>query len=271
MSNKIGGSKGKDLTGIKFGKLTVVKLNHTGNHGKEYLCKCDCGNEKIIRGSVLTSGKIIGCGCSVGIGNLNKKHTKTANSKIGEKFNRLTIVNIEQNDKNGGYYYITKCDCGNIKRNYYADLVSGKVKSCGCYQKEMVSITGSRIGLNNSTKMCSTRKWGVYKNGVFIKMRSGFEVMYAQYLTNNLIEWEYEYKTIKLLNGLRYTPDFYLIKDNQWVEIKGMFSDKSKKKCGLFIEIGYNLKIILKNELETITNIKYNKFKNDWDKNMLVE
>ena len=43
------------------------------------------------------------------------------------------------------------------------------------------------------------------------------------------------------------------------------------KKCDLFIGMGYNLNIILKNELETITNIKYNKFKKDWDKSMLWE
>ena len=46
-----------DLTGKTFGKLTVIKKmdNKFGNRIM-WLCKCDCGNVKTIRGSSLTSG-----------------------------------------------------------------------------------------------------------------------------------------------------------------------------------------------------------------------
>lgn len=37
---KTGGAMNvKDLVGQKFGKLTVIKLDHVGKHGKEYLCE----------------------------------------------------------------------------------------------------------------------------------------------------------------------------------------------------------------------------------------
>lgn len=60
-----------DLTGKKFGKLTVMELaeDHItpkGNHVKQWLCKCDCGNEVIARGNYLRMKKVISCGCSGG-------------------------------------------------------------------------------------------------------------------------------------------------------------------------------------------------------------
>lgn len=60
-----------DLTGEKFGKLTVMELaeDHItpkGNHVKQWLCKCDCGNEAIARGESLRMGKAKSCGCDGG-------------------------------------------------------------------------------------------------------------------------------------------------------------------------------------------------------------
>lgn len=61
-----------DLTGRKFGKLTVIKLDHKKHYesnGKSkgfmyyWLCKCDCGNIKVIRGVSLTTGHTKSCGC----------------------------------------------------------------------------------------------------------------------------------------------------------------------------------------------------------------
>lgn len=53
----------KDLTGQKFGKLTVIMRSYIdkGKHTK-WLCKCDCGNEKIIQGNHLTDGSTRSCG-----------------------------------------------------------------------------------------------------------------------------------------------------------------------------------------------------------------
>lgn len=44
----------KDLEGLVFGKLRVINLSHRTENGSYYwLCKCDCGNEKIIDGHSL--------------------------------------------------------------------------------------------------------------------------------------------------------------------------------------------------------------------------
>jgi hypothetical protein len=54
----------KDLTGLKFGRLTVIcrSKNEKGKQTR-WLCKCDCGKEKTIIGVHLTNGMSKSCGC----------------------------------------------------------------------------------------------------------------------------------------------------------------------------------------------------------------
>lgn len=53
-----------DLTGKKFGMLTVDSINRDYNKKAIYWnCTCDCGNKKIILGQHLKQGNIISCGC----------------------------------------------------------------------------------------------------------------------------------------------------------------------------------------------------------------
>ncbi len=59
-----GGSsmKFKDLTGKKFGRLTVIK--RVGDKKQtQYLCECECGNKRIVYASNLLRGKSTSCGC----------------------------------------------------------------------------------------------------------------------------------------------------------------------------------------------------------------
>lgn len=55
----------KDLVGKKFGKLTVIKFSHKKNNTASYqyywLCKCECGKDKLISGSNLPHTKSCGC------------------------------------------------------------------------------------------------------------------------------------------------------------------------------------------------------------------
>jgi|WetSurSiteA1Bulk_404760.scaffolds.fasta_scaffold00264_16 hypothetical protein len=54
----------KDLIGKKFGRLLIIKREENDSFGAaRFLCKCDCGNEKIIRSHDLINGKTISCGC----------------------------------------------------------------------------------------------------------------------------------------------------------------------------------------------------------------
>jgi hypothetical protein len=54
----------KQMHGQHFGRLTVVRRDGQDNGGQAvWLCKCDCGNEKSIRGYDLRSGAVKSCGC----------------------------------------------------------------------------------------------------------------------------------------------------------------------------------------------------------------
>lgn len=60
----------QDLTGNKYGRLTVIKLDKErmdkeNNHKTYWLCKCDCGNEKLasVWSNSLKQGSIVSCGC----------------------------------------------------------------------------------------------------------------------------------------------------------------------------------------------------------------
>ena len=54
-----------DMTGQRCGQLIVVERDLKPHNGKEawWICKCDCGNVKSIRGSDLRRGKTKSCGC----------------------------------------------------------------------------------------------------------------------------------------------------------------------------------------------------------------
>ena len=60
----------EDLTGKKFGKLTVLHqiedyIKPSGKKVAQWLCECDCQehNKVIVRGIYLKSGHTQSCGC----------------------------------------------------------------------------------------------------------------------------------------------------------------------------------------------------------------
>lgn len=54
-----------DLTGQRFGKLTVLEYNGSAGNGEgaAYKCQCDCGKIIITRATSLRAGHIKSCGC----------------------------------------------------------------------------------------------------------------------------------------------------------------------------------------------------------------
>ena len=62
MKSKI---KTKDLTGRKFGRLTVLGIDETNENTRRtyWFCQCECGNFKSVRSDSLQNGSIKSCGC----------------------------------------------------------------------------------------------------------------------------------------------------------------------------------------------------------------
>ncbi|WP_257541053.1 hypothetical protein [Sphingobium sp. CFD-1] len=59
--------KVKDRTGERWGRLTVLgyvgTLTVSNRSNAGFLCRCDCGEEKVVAGTHLQSGLVASCGC----------------------------------------------------------------------------------------------------------------------------------------------------------------------------------------------------------------
>lgn len=70
-----------DITGMKFNYLTVIeKVKEISSSGANWICRCDCGNIKIVTTSNLKRNAIVSCGC------MAYKHKIHANKKYEESY-----------------------------------------------------------------------------------------------------------------------------------------------------------------------------------------
>lgn len=102
-----------NLTGQRFGSLTVIERAENRNGRPYWLCKCDCGTIKEVRGQHLRYGKIVSCGC-VGRENCRSSHITHKGTKTRLYFVYRNILNR----------------CYNPKVRSYADYGAKGVKVC---------------------------------------------------------------------------------------------------------------------------------------------
>lgn len=110
----------EDLTGKRYGNLTVVSRAENRKGRVCWNCVCDCGNAVISPASNLKNGIKTHCGC------------KSKGNIAGKRFGKLIALCKVGKDKHGAIIWKCKCDCGNYKEVAYNQLKRGKIKSCGC-------------------------------------------------------------------------------------------------------------------------------------------
>lgn len=76
----------------------------------------------------------------------------------GQTFGRLTA--IEPGYKNKKIHWLCKCACGNQTTVRSDGLTSGRARSCGCLQKEVV--TKSVVSMNTSHGLSKSRIYNIY-------------------------------------------------------------------------------------------------------------
>lgn len=132
-----------DITGNKYGMLTVFSYAYTKNKSAYWKCRCDCGNMKIVRGADIKRGSIVSCGC------YNKKRTSEVIAKdlTSRVFGELTVLHKLEKRVQGRVVWHCKCSCGNYRDVVSKELLSGRVSSCGCKnRKQYTDLTGKRFG-----------------------------------------------------------------------------------------------------------------------------
>ena len=141
----------KDLTGQRFGRLTVVGVYDKTESGvTRWKCKCDCGNViPVLKSTLLRdNGTIKSCGC-VYIDELRKE--------IGRRKNYLEIIDVKQYRRRGRV--VVRCDCGTIKEMTLSRFENTSVHSCGC-----VGVAKGKDSPYFKHGMSRTRIFNVYRD-----------------------------------------------------------------------------------------------------------
>lgn len=112
--------KFEDLTGRKFGRLTVIKRGEdivysNGNRVTRWLCQCDCGsNPKLIRAGHLKNCSTRSCGCLA-------KETASMLTKKENPIKEFGDYCIGYTER-GQEFYFDKEDCELVKKHcWYID------------------------------------------------------------------------------------------------------------------------------------------------------
>lgn len=102
-----------DLTGKRFGLLTVIEREPNAAHGiAVWRCKCDCGQYTSVRGNNLKSGAVKSCGCLRHATAKNKTHgmSKTHLYRVWAGVKRRCYYKKDVAYKNYGGRGIKMCD-----------------------------------------------------------------------------------------------------------------------------------------------------------------
>lgn len=90
--------KFKDVTGQKFGRLTVIRQgDYKYCSGKPVVCwecQCDCGNTSLVAGNALRTGQIKSCGCLLEERKWSAEEVELLKKMVGENRSASEMVNV---------------------------------------------------------------------------------------------------------------------------------------------------------------------------------
>ena len=130
----------KNEIGNVYGYLTVIaRAENDKDNRAQWLCKCKCGNEVIVRGKSLRNGNTKSCGC------YQKERAAQSNmdrvgNLVGQRFGKLQVISeagfITHTNGKRSRIYNCLCDCGNYCQIQHQYLAFGDTTSCGCIRSK---------------------------------------------------------------------------------------------------------------------------------------
>lgn len=203
-----------DLTGQRFGRLVVLARATDKQYKRpHWICKCDCGNQKIIHGDSLRGGLTQSCGC------LQKERASQATIKDlqGQQFGKLTVLYRDQTIKGKGKHakWICKCQCGNVISASQQALTQCGQISCGCSKS---------IGEYNIANILTQN------NITFIKEYKFDDLKYETHLRYDFAIFD---NTGNLQRLIEFDGVQHIDANNHWYTEAGIKRDKLKNEYAM--------------------------------------
>lgn len=224
------------MPGYRFGHFTVVEAtDERKGTSIVWRCRCDCGNEVLLKTTNIRLQTNTDCGCRT-------KFTGRAKDLTGQRFGKLVVLSAtDRQMDSGSIVWHCKCDCGNEADISARRLTRGKVRSCGCLSNPPVKdYIGKRFGrltvieyMGKMNKNSSLKYWKCRcdcGNEVIVgqtELQSGESQSCGCYQKERLLE------SLQLIEGtsvtiLKYTKDH--LKASNKSGYTGVFYDKRTGK-----------------------------------------
>ena len=122
-------TKRLDLTGQRFGLLTVVERVESIGNRTAWLCRCDCGGERVVKTMHLREGKVTSCGCAKAARDANALGLHYVDGTCVEMLRKNTL---RHNNKSG----VTGVDWRPHCRRWQASIMfKGTRHNLGMYER----------------------------------------------------------------------------------------------------------------------------------------
>lgn len=140
-----------DIVGQKYGMLTVEALADPSSNGsRRWLCRCECGNTKVVLETNLKSFHTKSCGCI------------KSPELTGQVFGKLTVIGRSDKRSPRGQrttpLWECRCECGNITYKAKDTLTNPDLSMCSdCAAKYAAEKARACAGFVEGTQLAKIR------------------------------------------------------------------------------------------------------------------
>lgn len=200
-----------DTPGKVYGHLTVLEVlpGNAAKPGvprkpKRLRCRCACGAVCDPIASKVYSGNARSCGC--------KMFELRRRVQPGQKYGRLTVLEVFIGSKKRPGRALCLCDCGNRTEVNAQQLYQSHVKSCGCLKLDMIRERATTHGRGHDYL---NMIWQSIRTRCFNENDKGFRKYGARGISM-CDEWRRSFVAFAEAVGERPSPEYSIDRINPW-------------------------------------------------------